>query len=278
VPFLNNSTLATMRQLLALGAASVAAIWGIANRGAVKDTSQNAQSQLAGAARQARFLARPQAKGFATTVPHGLQKLGFGGRRDGLLYVPSQYRAQNPMPLVLMLHGAGGDARQSMRVMQQLAEERGFLLLAPDSRGRSWDVIVGEYGPDVDFIDQALQQTFRTYNVDAKRLAIAGFSDGASYALSLGITNGDLWSHVMAFSPGFMVPTAQRGTPLVYISHGTKDRVLPIDRCSRQIVPRLRHAGYGVRYHEFKGSHNVPAEIRGEAAGWLVSQSPKRSN
>ncbi len=31
-----------------------------------------------------------------------------------------------------------------------------------------------------------------------------GFSDGASYALSLGVPNGDLFTHIVAFSPGFM--------------------------------------------------------------------------
>jgi predicted esterase len=34
-------------------------------------------------------------------------------------------------------------------------------------------------------------------------LAVSGFSDGASYALSIGPANGDLFTHVMAFSPGF---------------------------------------------------------------------------
>ncbi len=55
-----------------------------------------------------------------------------------------------------------------------------------------------------------------------------GFSDGASYALSIGLTNGDLFTHVVAFSPGFASPVTYTGKPPVFVSHGTHDEVLPI--------------------------------------------------
>jgi predicted esterase len=105
---------------------------------------------------------------------------------------------------------------------------------------------MGGYGPDVEFIDRALDWAFNRLTLDTRRLAITGFSDGASYALSLGITNGDLFMRVIAFSPGFMAPATRRGKPQVFVSHGTRDRVLPIKRCSRRIVPQLDHAGYRV--------------------------------
>ena len=65
----------------------------------------------------------------------------------------------------------------------------GIILLAPDSRGATWDDLPaaqGSFGPDVAFINAALAQTFALYNVDAARLGIQGFSDGATYALGLG--------------------------------------------------------------------------------------------
>ena len=98
----------------------------------------------------------------------------------------------------------------------------------------------------------------------------AGFSDGASYALSLGLTNGDLFTHVLAFSPGFMAPRKRRGKPRLFLSHGTRDRVLPIDPCSRRIVPQVRRAGYDVTYREFDGPHTVPDEIAREAVDWFL--------
>ncbi len=77
---------------------------------------------------------------------------------------------------------------------------------------------------------------------------MGGFADGASYALSLGITNGDLFTHVLAVAPAFMAPAAQRGSPRVFIAHGTEDGALPIKASSRRIVPPLRRALYDVRY------------------------------
>ncbi|HZO92120.1 MAG TPA: hypothetical protein VFB38_27630 [Chthonomonadaceae bacterium] len=201
----------------------------------------------------------------------GLQRLGLDGRRDGLLYVPAGYQADHPAPLVLMLHGAGGQATHGLHPFRHLADQFGLLLLAVDSRERTWDIILGHYGPDVAFIDRALEQTFRRCAVDPAHIVVEGFSDGASYALSLGIMNGDLFTHVIAFAPGFMAPTAQRGKPRIYISHGLQDRVLPIEVCSRRIVPQLEGAGYDVLYREFNGPHMVPKGIAREAVGWLLA-------
>jgi predicted esterase len=155
-------------------------------------------------------------------------------------------------------------------LLQPLADDANLILVAPQSRGSTWDVIMSDYGPDVTYIDQALSKTFGRYAVDPARVAVGGFSDGASYALSLGLINGDLFTHVIAFSPGFMAPTRQQGKPLIYISHGTRDEVLPIDRCSRRIVPQLQRLGYEVNYHEFDGPHTVPGDITREAVGWFT--------
>jgi phospholipase/carboxylesterase len=192
-----------------------------------------------------------------------------GEEHEGFLFVPAGYDADQPTPLVLSLHGAGGNARQGLALLQGLADEMGFLLLAPSSHQQTWDVIRGGYGPDVFLINSVLEQTFSRYTIDPTHVAIGGFSDGASYALSLGIINGPLFSHVIAFSPGFMAPTGQEGAPRFFISHGTGDRVLPIDRCSRRIVPQLHGVGYDVRYLEFSGGHTVPADIAHEAVDWF---------
>jgi predicted esterase len=197
-------------------------------------------------------------------------RLGLGNLRDGLIYVPPGYGVNSPAPLVLLLHGAGGNANQGLRLLQQHADRSGFILLAVESRRSTWDMLLGGYGPDVEFINRALAQTFSRYAVDPARIAIAGFSDGASYALSLGITNGDLFKRVIAFSPGFMAPAEQRGEPPIYVSHGKRDKVLPIDKCSRRIVPQLQRAGYAVRYREFDGSHTVPKDVSQEAADWWL--------
>lgn len=229
--------------------------------------------KLAGGSREfsdGRLSARPRQSKAAG--PSGLRRLKLGGERDGFVYVPDGVSAERRAPLMLLLHGAGGDARRTVSLLQSLADERGIILLVPDSRGQTWDVIVSDYGPDVEYINRALEQTFGGYDVDTERVAIGGFSDGASYALSLGLTNGDLFTHVVAFSPGFAVPASKHGSPALFISHGTKDRVLPIDVCSRRIVQQVRRAGYAVLYKEFDGPHAVPPDIAAEAVGWFLEQ------
>lgn len=201
----------------------------------------------------------------------GLHPLELGDQRDGFLYVPATYQADRPIPLMLMLHGAGGDAEGGLGIIQDLADSFSTIILAVDSRQKTWDVIVNRYGVDIAFIDRALEQTFNRYAINSNQLAIAGFSDGASYALSVGITNGDLFTHVIAFSPGFITPAAQVGMPQLFISHGTQDRVLPIDRCSRRIAPQLEQAGYNLRYQEFEGGHTVPGTIAHSGFEWFVN-------
>lgn len=212
--------------------------------------------------------ARPAPRA-AAAVP-GLHQLGLDSGRDALLYVPEGLGEDGPVPLVLMLHGSGGTGQGVLAMARALADELGMVVLAPDSRGRTWDIILGEYGPDVAFVNLALEAAFARCAVDADRVAIGGFSDGASYALSLGVANGDLFTHVLAFSPGFMAPPAQRGAPRVYVSHGTGDTVLPIERCSRRLAPRLQNAGYALLYREFEGPHIVPAVIAREAFVWFA--------
>lgn len=206
------------------------------------------------------------------TGPTGLHQLQIDGGRDGWIYVPSGYASNVPGPLVLMLHGAGGNGRNTIERLLPYAESSNITLVSPDSRLQTWDVLYGEYGPDIAYIDRALQQTFERYAVDPRRIAVEGFSDGASYALSLGITNGDLFTHILAFSPGFMAPAGQIGNPRIFVSHGTSDAVLPIDRCSRRIVPQLQRAGYEVKYAEFDGPHTVPPGIAAEATQWFTDQ------
>jgi predicted esterase len=177
-----------------------------------------------------------------------------------MLLVPPRTGA-GPVGLVVLLHGAGATAAGILPVLEDEAVRRGLLVLAPKSGHGTWDVISGGFGPDVSVLDETLAAVFAGVDVDPERVAISGFSDGASYALSLGLINGDLFRRIIAFSPGFVVAPTREGTPAVFVSHGRSDPVLPIDQCSRRLVPVLRAEGYDVDYREFAGRHEVPPEM-----------------
>jgi phospholipase/carboxylesterase len=218
-----------------------------------------------------RFVARPSTTGLRDPESLGVVRLGLSeSERDGVLYLPSGRQRDRPAPLLLVLHGATGTGRQAIRRLQPLAEARGVILLAPDSRAYTWDVVLGGFGPDVEFVDRALGRAFALSRVDPARVAIGGFSDGASYALTLGLANGDLFSRVVAFSPGFVAEVARRGSPRLFVSHGTRDEVLPIETCGRRIANEARRQGYDVRFLEFEGGHAVPPEVAEAAMDWLL--------
>ena len=219
---------------------------------------------------QSRLTARPQLGANKVAAQWGLRPLELDSERAGMIYVPPIYVPGTPVPLLIMLHGAGSQGENALKPLLQLADDAGLIVVAPDSRGRTWDLILEDYGPDVAFIDRVLAWTFARYAIDPARVALGGFSDGASYALSLGLTNGDLFDALIAFSPGFMKPGRRRNAPRLFISHGTEDRVLPIEQTSRRIVPELERAGYQVRYREFAGGHSIPAEIAREAIEWFL--------
>jgi len=188
-----------------------------------------------------------------------------------LLYVPAGYDGVTPAPFVLSLHGAGGNEFSGQFPLRELADDAGLILLSPASHGRTWDAIIDRFGSDVALIDRALAEAFSRCAVDRDRITIAGFSDGASYALSLGLSNGDVFGHVMAFSPGFVAPIETVGEPRIFVSHGTQDTVLPIEPTSRRIVPGLKRKGYAVEYREFEGGHTVPSDVAREAVDWFLA-------
>ena len=143
------------------------------------------------------LLQRPAVPKQAARPAPSVHPLGLVPNRDTLLFVPARYTANQPAPLALLFHGAGGVAEYGLSLLQGLADKANLLLLAPASRGPTWDIIQNDYGPDVALIDQALEHVFTRYAVDPTHLAIGGFSDGASYALSLGLTNGDPFTHII---------------------------------------------------------------------------------
>lgn len=221
-----------------------------------------------------RLTARP---GTPTETPTtGLSELDIDGGPSGIMYVPESYSPDAPAPLFVGLHGASGGANNWNGSYPGRAEERGMVFVAPDSHDYTWDAIANSqiFGQDVERLDSLLRHTFARCRIDPTRIALGGFSDGASYALSLGIGNGDLFSHLIAYSPGFyMVPEPVVGTPPVFISHGTFDTVLSFATTRDRIVPRLRDDGHDVTFHEFAGGHEVPAEASTTALDWFLDVS-----
>jgi phospholipase/carboxylesterase len=164
----------------------------------------------------------------------------------------------------VFLHGALRTVDFFVDAFTAPADRVGVIILAPFSTQETWDAILGRFSNDVRVLDAALKFVFERWTIDPARLVLSGFSDGGTYSLAMGRANGDLFSRVVAYSPGFLIGVSNVGTPPILISHGTEDAVLPIAQTSRLIVPALRQAGYTVDYREFSGPHAVPSSISTE--------------
>jgi len=211
-------------------------------------------------------------------VEPGEHELGLGGLlwvnrkpewKDGLLYIPKAAAAGRPLPLLIWLHGGGGHAEQ-YRYMFPIAEELGVVVLSLDARHNTWDGIDSPFGPDVLFIDKAMQHVFDRVHIDPERIALGGISDGAAYALAVGRSNGDVFSHLVAVAPGHLSPPSPPvGKPKIFVGHGTRDKVYHMTGSRYFIVPDLRDDGYDVTYLEFDGPHWVPAPVARDIMNWL---------
>lgn len=217
-----------------------------------------------------RLTARPGAP--TGTVGIGTFPLGLGSPRDGLLRVPTGYLATQPAPLLVAFHGALGSASSQISLWAASADQYGFIVLSIDSRTTTWDGVLQSFGPDVAFVDSALGYAFGRCAVDPARVFVSGASDGATYAVALGLANGDLFRRVVAFFPGGIRESSSGrvGRPEFFIAHGRDDTVIPVSRSRDGTVPTLRADGYPVEYLEYDGGHSVPAAVVTAAAAWLA--------
>ena len=200
---------------------------------------------------------RPGAEPTAAPLPSGRHALRFPEGREAVLVVPDGLPADTPLPLLVMCHGAGGEANRVLPHLVPHARARRCLLLAPQSMYATWDIVIGGHGPDLQRLEGALAIVAAHFRLNPARLALAGFSDGGSYALSVGVTNGDAFSHVIALSAGFMNTFTQAGRPRVFLGHGRADRQLPIETSAHPHARRLLESGHDLTLQPFDGDHEI---------------------
>ncbi|MFE1601337.1 alpha/beta hydrolase [Methylobacterium sp. ID0610] len=206
-------------------------------------------------------------------LPPGRHALGLFPERDALLVVPPNLDPRRPTPLVVLFHGGGGSAGKILPMLEAHAQVQGFLLLAPQSLFPTWDLVIAGHGPDRERLDAALAAVADRYLLDSGRLAFAGHSDGGSYTLAMGLTNGHLATHLIVSSAGFLAVQVQRGAPRIFLSHGTRDAQIPIERSARPHAALLQGAGYDLTYVEYDGPHAYDPAVVDRAVAFFMQES-----
>ena len=195
-------------------------------------------------------------------------------------YVPASAPAHPP--LLVLLHGAGHRQAEMVEHFEAEADKRGIVLLAPDSRGITWDKVLDaeaplsvdspianeqshSFGrtPDAGRVEKAIADLQKLVPIDPGRTVLAGFSDGATFALAMGMSRAYPFAAVIAWSPGIAIRTEDpaRGRR-VFISHGRQDPILKFDVTESDIVPLEKSEGAAVTFVPFDGGHDAPAWLK----------------
>ena len=151
------------------------------------------------------------------------------------------------------------------------ARQCACLLLAIASRGTTWDLVTATravrgregparldslFGDDAGRVERALSSLLASPIVDRRRIVLIGFSDGASYALSLALANPQLVRGAVAIAPGFhLEPGAIDPSQRLFIAHSPEDRVLSFESSRDRIAGSLRNAGFDPAFHAYRGGH-----------------------
>lgn len=211
--------------------------------------------------------------------PLGFATLENDGHR-AILLTPDEIDPGRRYPLITVLHGAGRQDEQLAKAYRDEAERRQALFLIPRSLNPTWDLIAGAGRVDVDFLEYAYDLVYRRYPVDMRRQAIVGYSDGASYGLSLAISNPGVFRAVMAWAAGFVAvdPTLLPGPdddvprPELLLEYGTHDPVFPFEQIALPMRKNLERAGYSVTFRVDEGGRHWPSgDFQPEALDWFFS-------
>lgn len=179
-------------------------------------------------------------------------ELEHGGRVRGyLVHLPPNYGAGEPLPLVLALHGGGGNAKSNVvqTGFNAEADRSGFIVVHPDGtgekrpllnalgRGRfyTWNAgsccgyAVQNNVDDVGYIRALLAQLRRDYRIDPRRIYASGISNGGMMSYRLAGEMGDTFAAIGVVSGAQCVYEARATQPVSVIHiHGSADQNVTI--------------------------------------------------
>lgn len=200
------------------------------------------------------------------------------GEGSAVLLTPSQIEPGKVYPLFTVLHGAGRQDEMLTKACRGESDRREAFFLIPRSVAPTWDLIAGGEPTDLEFLAYAYDLIYRRYPIDPGRQVLIGYSDGASYALSLALSNPRLFEAALCWAAGFVVldPTnlePDDPKPSIYLEYGTHDELFPFERIALPMKENLIRAGYEVEFSVDEGGRHWPSgSFQGEALDWYFAR------
>jgi len=174
------------------------------------------------------------------------------------VFVPASYDRSKAHPLVIALHGMGGDENSYFDSYKNgafkiEAERRGYIVACPKGREPA-SMYVGTAEQDV--LD-VIAEVRRAYNIDADRIYVTGHSMGGFGSWSIAMNHPELFAAI--------APVAGGGNPLgmkkiahvpQLVVHGDNDKTVPVER-SRTMVAAAKNIGTEIKYIEIPGGNHI---------------------
>lgn len=191
------------------------------------------------------------------------------------LFVPPSYETANRYALIVCLHGFGFTGEEYLeRWRARLGEE--YLLACPTYPSGAWFTRQAE-----ELVLETIRNVTRRYHIDSDRIFLTGMSNGGIGAWLIGMHHAPLLAGIAPMASGLddaLMPFLAnlRSTP-IYIIHGAKDQVMPVD-LSRSIAKELDALGYPYVYrehhreHPIAGGHYFPKEELPDLVAWFNHQ------
>lgn len=167
-----------------------------------------------------------------------------GVERYALVRAPASLVGTEKLPLVLVLHGGGGNAENIERMtgFTALAQRERFIVVYPEGRGRfdhkllTWNAghccgpAMQQRSDDVGFIRALLLALKTQYPIDAQRVYVTGISNGGMMAHRLGF---ELADDITAIAPVVATLFGDERLPATPVSaliiNGMQDQSVPFD-------------------------------------------------
>ncbi len=161
-----------------------------------------------------------------------------GVHRSYRLHEPPSSSAIQPAPLVVVLHGATGNAArvEARYHWDELADRDHFFVVYPQGLYDVWNPTADPQPmDDVRFLTELVDHLRRTLPLDAARIFVAGMSNGGAMTYRLGCAIGDRIAAIAAVeAPN---PGCRPSQPLSLIAvHGLADHQVSIDAAQRAVT------------------------------------------
>jgi predicted esterase len=191
------------------------------------------------------------------------------------LFIPDSYDGRKPVPLVVALHGMGGDENSMFDsyggTLKREAARVGFAVVCPKGR----DTASMYRGAAEQDVMDVLAEVRRDYQIDDKRIYLMGHSMGGFGTWSVAMAHPDLFAALGPISGGGDPANMAKISRIPeYVVHGDDDRTVPVTQ-SRTMVAAGRKAGAHIVYVEVPGgSHtSVAAPQMGPMLDFFKSQA-----